>query len=579
MLALCLLAVSATAGTAAPSVRIAVEVGFSGWIVPGVWIPIRVDVSSDQPLEGSLQVEIGPARYQRALAVPAGTPYRTTFHAVIPDPRRSLSVTIRDSTESVVARHTVPVPRERIVSGVVVAVSTDAAGLEFLAGGTRRRAGAYLTERDLPDHWGAYEGVDLVVLRDVDERATTERQRRALREWVAQGGRLVVTGERLLRQRFSWLTDLLPAEVMAAPAIVPANTLPGLGPQSVAVLRPRSGAVRQPSTGTPLVVSAPYGRGLVTIWAFDAFSPSVRAWSGRAALWRQVVPPARLQPLAHPGLIDVIPTARALSGLAQLQIIMLVVAYVLFVRLALRRFTPRPGGWLVLTAVVAVFTLALYATATHARRAASALVQVSVVEATRAANLARVTAYVAVLAPYGGPYVLAAPEEMLLRPLTAAAFTSSPDGALRGDAAPGVMLFEVVGMVPMPIAGAAVSTPSGIDLTVDNQTTLTLSAPSAYLNGQTHALPDIAGRASVTLGPGEWMPVDRNAATGDFARDVRAWIAARLDGYTAPAIIGYKTLWLLGEVRDPRLAVHLQGSGDQRGLDVLLQPMSVTGGR
>jgi len=562
----------------APAAQVTADVGFSGWIVPDVWIPIRVEVTGEQAVEGTVEIQVGLAVHRHPLRVAAGGRQRVGLSAVIADPRRPLVVSVRDSTGSIVTQQRVPLARDRIVSGVVLALTAEAAGLEFLSGSPRRQAGAYLRERDLPDHWAAYEGVDLVVLRDVDERATSDRQRRALREWVAQGGRLLVTGERLLRQRLPWLADLLPAEVTPLPATAPAP-FPGLGPQSIAVLRPKPGATRVPSAGVPLVVSRAYGRGVVTAWAFDAFAPSVRAWSGRVALWQQVLPSARLQPVARPSLTEVVPTTRTLSGIAQTQIVVLAILYVLAVRVVLRRFAARPGRWPSLAAVVLVFTLALYATAAGARRAASALVQMSVLESTGAADLARVTTYVALLQPYGGSYMLTPPEDSLLRPLTPLHYTASADGSISGMTEPGVFFFETVRMISLPVTGTAASTTTGIEFAYENRTGGVVSAPAVYLNGQSQSLPDISARLTATLAPGAWMPADRNAATGDFARDARAWITARLDGYNTPAIIGYKTLWLLGEVRDARVAVHLQGAGDQRRLDLLLSPITVTGGR
>jgi hypothetical protein len=92
-------------------------------------------------------------------------------------------------------------------------------------------------------------------------------------------------------------------------------------------------------------------------------------------------------------------------------------------------------------------------------------------------------------------------------------------------------------------------------------------------------LPDISGRLSTPLPPGRWEPADRNAATGAFGHDARAWIATRLDAYRTPAIIGYKTLWLLGDLQDPRLSVRLLGASNGRSLHLLLAPIMETGGR
>jgi hypothetical protein len=543
-------------------------------------MPLRVDVMSESALDGDVEVEVGSAVYRRPVRLSPGARRRLALYVVLSDPRRPVRVMLRNGGGRTVAEQTTPLPRNRITEGLVVALTADAAGLEFLAAGPRRLAGAYLREEHLPDHWAAYEGVNLVVLRDLDERAVSGAQRQALREWVAQGGRLLVTGERALRQHQTWLVDLLPAMVSPDSAALPRGVLPGLpSSQPVAVLRPKPGATVWPRQRVPLVVSRPYGRGLVTAWAFDAFAPAVRSWPGRIPLWDQLLAGARIQPLARPAVTDVIPTARTLSGGAQAQIVALAILYVLAVRFVLRRIAARRLAWPALAAVVVVFAVLLSAVSAGARRSASTTVQLSLLEATGAQDLARVTTYVALLHPYGGAYVLTAPEGSLMRPRTSSAVVSPAGHTVGGEAPPGILLFEAVQILPVPVHSRAVATGDGLELQVDNGTGRPLASPAVYLNGQTQSLPDILERLSSPLPPGRWVAADRNAATGDFERDARAWIAARLDAYRTPAIIGYKTLWLLGDLHEPRLSVRLQGVGDGRALYLLLAPILETGGR
>ncbi|HEY3247411.1 MAG TPA: hypothetical protein VGK88_03835 [bacterium] len=574
------------AADAAPAVSVSTDLGFSGWVVPDVWLPLRVEVRSSIALSGVVDVEVpngpaaGAAVYRRALLISPGSRLRFTIPVVIQDPRRPLILTVRDAHGEAVLRQDIVIGRDRVVEGVVIALSSDPAGLEFLAGYPRRLRGAYVGEAMLPDHWAAYAGVDLVVLRDADERSLSGVQRRALRQWVAQGGRLLVTGG-ILQQRQAWLADLLPAVVSPAPVMASAERLlPGMpAPLPVAVLRPKPGAEARPAGGLPLVVSRPYGRGLVMAWAFDAFAPSVRSWPGRLALWDQILTGRPARPVAQQDLIDVIPTARTLSGAAQVQIVALAVLYILAIRLVLRRAAGRAAVLVALATVVAVFTILLYAASSTARRSAAATVQLSVVESTGAGDLAAVKTYLAVLLPYGGSYRVTTPDGSLLRPMAPLAVLSTAANAVEGEAAPSVLLFEAVQTIAFPVHGQAVASGEGLELDVDNGSGLTMTAPSVYLNGQTQALPEIAAHLAVPLPPQQWERADRNTASGNFEHDARVRLAARLDAYMTPAIIGYKTLWLIGAIRDPRLSAHLDGAGEQQGLSLVLSPIDVTGGR
>lgn len=567
--------------SAAAAARVDAEVGFSGWVVPNVWMPVRIDVAAETAFDGVVDVTVGSAAYRRPIQLSSGARQRLMLYVVISDPRRPLLVSLRDTGDRPVAEQAIPLLRTRVAEGLVVALTADAAGLEFLTAEGRGLAGAYLREDSLPDHWAAYEGVNAVVLRDLDERAMSGGQRQALREWVAQGGRLLVTGERGLRQNQTWLADLLPAMVSPASTVIPSGALPGmLFPQPAAVLLPKPGADVWPARSLPVVVSRPYGRGQVTAWAFDAFAPAVRSWPGRVRLWHQLLAGGRIQPLARPALSDVIPTARTLSGGAQVQIVALSIFYILAVRFVLRRFATRRGTWLALGAVVVVFGILLYGVSAAARRAASTTVQLSVVEATGTQDLARVTTYVALLHPYGGAYVLTAPEGALIRPRPEAGpITSAAANTIGGEAAPGVLVFEAVQVISVPVHGRVRAPIDGLELEVENGTGGPLTSPAVFLNGQTQNLPDISGRLSTPLPPGRWEPADRNAATGAFGHDARAWIATRLDAYRTPAIIGYKTLWLLGDLQDPRLSVRLLGASNGRSLHLLLAPIMETGGR
>ncbi len=581
-LLLFLLVPPALAGT--PRVSLSAGIGFSGWVVPEVWLPVRVEVQAGTQVDGTLDIEVpnGPAAagatlYRRELHLSAGVRQPFMIPVVLKDPRRELAVTVRDARGDAVLRQRVPIGHDKVVDGMVVALSAEAAGLEFLTDYARRIRGAYVREDALPDHWGAYAGVDLLVLRDIDDRRLSSLQRRALREWVAQGGRVLVTGDAL--QHRAWLADLLPAVVSSAQVqAAPGTLLTGMpAPLLVSVLRPKSGAAVLPAHGLPMVVSRPYGRGVVTAWAFDAFAPAVRAWPGRLALWDQLLTGRPARPVAGPDLIDVIPTARTLSGAAQAQIVLLAAFYILAVRFALRRSAARSAGALVLAGIIVAFTVLLYAVSATARRSAAATSQLSIVESTGADNLSRVTTYLAVLLPYGGSYRVTTPEGSLLRPLAGVRLISPAVNAAAGVTPPGVITFEAVQMIPFSLRGRARGSAEGLDLDIENGSGLTITAPTVYLNGQTQMLPDIAEHLAMLLPPGEWQPADRNAASGDFAHDARARMIARLDAYSAPAIIGYKTLWLIGALADPRLAAHLEGAREELSLSLLLSPVHIPG--
>ena len=75
---------------------------------------------------------------------------------------------------------------------------------------------AYTDFKGLPTHWKGYDSVDFFVIRGVslDERRISNRQQRALLDWIQRGGTLLVSGGADLRWlRGSFLEAFLPVEL------------------------------------------------------------------------------------------------------------------------------------------------------------------------------------------------------------------------------------------------------------------------------------------------------------------------------------------------------------------------------
>src|SRR5256712_8059787 len=129
--------------------------------------------------------------FRRPVRLLPGAPQRIAVDVFVPDARRALIVRLVASGREVTRRE-VPLSASRAVEAVVLALTHEPAGLEFLADLTRKIRAAYITEVNLPVQWQGYAGVQLLVVRDLDERAVSPAQQRALEQWVVQGGRLLV---------------------------------------------------------------------------------------------------------------------------------------------------------------------------------------------------------------------------------------------------------------------------------------------------------------------------------------------------------------------------------------------------
>lgn len=511
LLALALLAVTSSLG-AAPGPELRAVIGWEGWVSPGEATPLRVDVRTASPIEGTLVVEVPsgirgglPVSHVLPLRLPAGGRQQAHLDVVVHDPRRAIVIAARDARAER-ARQEVRVGVARVVDGVVAALTREPAGLEFLTGMEGKRRPAYITEAELPVRWQAYDAVDLLVLRDLESRVVLPAQERALAEWIAQGGRLLVVAPgRLNLSEARWLRDLLPSRGRRT-----------------------------------------YGRGVVEVAAVDLFTPDRRA---RGELRLQVL--ALLDrptgPLAaDPALSAVLPSTRPLSGGTQLGLAILSLLYVVAARLLLRRYGAARGGWLVIAMLIGVSTAALYTFAAGARSAATSLAQLSIAETLGALHQARVTTYASIIAPYGGRFDLRVPGGATARALNDAPVTYDEGRReIRGSAPAGQVSIVARQIVPLRLSARR----PGPDLLAVERGGPALHGAVLYRQRHLYRLPpDLGG--TIRLDPARWEPVDRPGTLGvDVAGRAMDLLFKQLDR-------SIDTTWLIARIVDDRLPLR-----------------------
>lgn len=561
-------AVPPASAASAPGLQ--VTLGIGGWVVPGTFTPLRLDIGASRNLEGTVTVSVpGPGRdpgmtYVHALRVIPGARQQIALDVIVQDPRRAVTVEAR-AGGAVLTRLEVPVGAARTAEGVVVALTREAAGLEFLAVGPRRLRPAYVTEAALPSRWQSYGGVELVAIRDLDPRALLPPQQQALVDWVAQGGRLLLIPHASLVIP-PWLRALLPAGVHADAAVRAAGV-----PVPLRRLVPGPAASVMRAGGVPIAVRGQYGRGAVEVWAFDALAPQARGWPGGVALWRALLDEPREVPVVQPGLAEELPQTRPLPGSTQAVLAVLSVAYIVTLRALLRRWGVSRGGSVLVAAAVAVFALILYTLAAGARSAASSIAQVSVVEVLPGAQRARVTTYVSLITPYGGEVTLRLPGDALARPLTSFPLRiAEPAHTVTGGAPSGRLALEVTQVVSLDLRARARSEQGTLVLAIDGAAARRPRDALLYRARQIYRFGSGSMPGRVRLDPARWEPLGRTAAAGtDLTSRTLAWLLPRLDG------AGDGHLWLAGAVADDRLPVRLPDGRPGEAAQVLVLPLPV----
>lgn len=302
----------------------------------GHWLPVRVVVESDSSEQFSGQVTVSTPDadgiVQEVIAEPtlrlSARNKQQVVWAYVQCGHGKLRVQVRDDAQRVVASFVYPDDTGRPGSWQIV----PPAVIQVLALGEPAGLGESVTSlataqdpgyrvckiswpHYLPDRWYGYDGVQVIVLATGGQtgevwtaalRARAELAQ-ALREWVQQGGHLVVcaaTQAEWLSQREHFpLTDLLPGEWVVGRRTY-SELLVGVRevtasrfrePTALATprcdyaeLRKKPGASQRAFASDPLkpaVLVWPYGLGQVSLVAFDTNVGSFRQWEGRTAFW------------------------------------------------------------------------------------------------------------------------------------------------------------------------------------------------------------------------------------------------------------------------------------------------------
>lgn len=139
----------------------------------------------------------------------------------------------------------------------------------------------------IPDYAEAFQSLDVVVIGD--QFALTSMQSDALRDWVADGGRLLVSiGSRLAAYQTSPLAEWIPLAVDRQHVITSLGPLTSVVASNVGIsffgrivgasLPAEGNQVLVEGSEGPLIVRTAYGFGTVTASAFDLDNPVVVEW-------------------------------------------------------------------------------------------------------------------------------------------------------------------------------------------------------------------------------------------------------------------------------------------------------------
>jgi len=404
---------------------------FDGWLDAGRWLPLVVDLENagdDLDVELRVSSSGAAATFVVPVELPRGGAKRVPVMA-LPGSARRLSLRVV-AGGALLAERRIGAVNDTTGEALVVVLADEVVDLgrvEAVAQ-TARPIVVRAAAAEIPEHVLGWGSVDHVVLAGADLGRAGEAQRRALAQWVAFGGQLIVAGGPGAAAALDDLPEALrAAEVAGARQSGDLGALAGapgdggpVGSVPIAVLRPAEGAVVETALpdGAPLVVRRGYGEGEVWLLAFDPSLPPLNAWGGLPEWWETIGrPPAGRMwttPVPDPSRLGA-----GLGGLPEFELpsmsglMLLIAVYIVLVGpvnyLVLRRRRRLDLAWVTIPALTLLATGATYGAGYVIHGRDLVVYQLSAVHVVPEADLAYVRAYVGLFSPGSRAYDVRVP--------------------------------------------------------------------------------------------------------------------------------------------------------------------------
>lgn len=529
--------------------------GFDGFYEVSAAVPIVVTARNDgAPIEGEVRVVLpggatgAPLIYSAPVSLPTGSDKRIPLVVHLPTFGDTLLVQLFNDGQIVAEMETDPlrgVNRDELFYGVV---SSDPGGLAFLetVPGTRRDAAvAFLDLDDLPEVSSAWNGLDVLVLDDVDTSRLTAGQLAALQAWLESGGHLVVAGGPGGPRTAAGVADLLPVAVTGVtsvedlPALAEFAGLPldAPGPYAITAADLVRGEPVIEQDGQPLLARAPVGRGAVTFLALDPRGAPLAGWAGGDQFWAEMAAAVPVLPPWAGGIRDGYAATQAVASIpgmrlpSVLQLILFLLLYTVIIGpinfLVLRRLKRRELAWITIPALVLLFSLATFLTGFRSRGNLATLNQMTIAFGSADADRLRTQTAIGLYSPRRARHDLALPYDATVFPF------GESFGAIMGEGN-----FDVVERAAgLTLRGVRTDTGAVATFIVESHQPRPAVTATATLSSEQDVIEvSVRNESGVTLEDAVVIYGQEQAAVGDVAPGGERVVQVSLRG-TQPATV------------------------------------------
>ena len=283
-------------------------IGFRETIKIGKWLPVTVTIRNDgAAVRGLLALELStvsegyPQPYTTTLSqdvdLPTQSRKRYTFVVMFRGFTHPLVIRLTDQSGMSVYTREIDLRTLSSPDRLILVFSNEPAldSLASVAPGKARVV--YQNVDELPARWDALDAVDLIALRNLSLAPLRPEQMQALQQWVARGGRLLVTGgPNWTHYTHPIWRELMPLKVtgmVEVTTLQPLESLVGVrAPEDIrlSILRTDTinGRILAQTEDHALLITQKRGRGEVVFAAFDPGRAPFTAWDGTALLWKML---------------------------------------------------------------------------------------------------------------------------------------------------------------------------------------------------------------------------------------------------------------------------------------------------
>ena len=553
-------------------IEMAVEVGFDSFFRPGDWTPVQVALRNNgESLVGRLVVRpetsgtvVGNA-FSTPVELPSGSEKSAQLHIRARSFPDKIRVELIDADGIVRASREAGLidlaPQDQLYA-VVTGANVAAPGLSGVHIGGFQAEQANWSLKDIPERGASLESLDLMLLVGIDSDGLSSGQRGAIRQWLRDGGHLIVSGGPSAAGTAAAFAELLPLAPQDSRAIDDLSALARFSGDNTSTLDERtiiaSGTPHEDALilaaqdGIPLLTRRIVGAGVVDFLAADPTLQPLAGWPGLQDFWLQLLATRAPHPTWREGSTRPEWGAEAVANLPGVDLLppmqtlcLFLSAYIILIGplnyLILSRLRRNGWGWFTMPLVIACFTGIAWTVGFSLRGAEIIVSRLTVVEAYADGDEARMNQFVGLLSPRRATYSLALPEGYMLAvagattpssifasntiqtatEISQSAAFSAQDFTIDG----GIFAnFSVSGGVPRPaIAG-------GFTLAFDR---LESGRMISAFQGVIRNSSDITLRDAVLLGAGLAYPLEGDFAPGDILTLGREELETNIADYPA----------------------------------------------